>query len=115
MRKSKADLAGQVPIYLRITLNGERVEISVNRRIDLTKWDSKTQRAKGRSEAARTLNDYLDSLEVKVKKDYNTLLGKDEEISAAILRDMFSGTYRKEYYLMKSGIRFYGRRNSRIF
>ena len=100
LRKSKADLAGQIPIYMRITVNGERVEISINRKIDLVKWDTKLQRVRGRSEAARTLNEYLDGLETRVKKDYNTLLDKGEEISVVILRDMFSGTYQKEYYLL---------------
>ena len=56
LKRSKEDKAGEVPIYLRITVNGKRAEISTNRKIEVSKWDSDTQRAKGRSESARILN-----------------------------------------------------------
>jgi hypothetical protein len=49
LKKSKIDKGGEVPIHLRITLNGERAEISTNRKIEIVKWDSAVQRAKGRS------------------------------------------------------------------
>ena len=74
LKKGKADKVGQMPIYLRITVNGERVELSTNRKIEELKWDSKMQRAKGRSESARNLNEYLDSIENNVKKEFNWLL-----------------------------------------
>lgn len=45
LRKKKMDKKGFVPIYLRITVNGERVELSINRKIEPKKWDSKLQRA----------------------------------------------------------------------
>ena len=37
-------------------INGERAEVSTNRKVEISKWDSDTQRAKGRSESARILN-----------------------------------------------------------
>lgn len=101
LKKSKIDKQGQVPIYLRITVDGSRVEISTNRKIEVAKWDNFSQRAKGRSEAAKTLNTYLDSLENQIKRGYNSLREREEEISASMLRDMVVGRYQKEYFLVQ--------------
>lgn len=101
LRNAQVDKKGKSPIYLRITVNGERAEISAGRKIESNKWDSKLQRAKGRLEAARTLNDYLDDLENKVKKQFNDLVEKESEITATLLRDMLTGKYHKEYTLVR--------------
>ena len=85
---------------MRITVNGDRSEFSVNRKIENQRWDAKTQRATGRSESAKTLNDYLDNIENQVKRNFNTLLDKQVEISSAIMRDMLIGKYLKENTLI---------------
>ena len=59
LKRSKINKAGMVPVYLRITVNGERSELSVNRNIAPKRWDARLQREVGRSESARALNDYL--------------------------------------------------------
>jgi len=101
LRKAQSDKMGFAPIYLRITVNGERSELSVNRKIDPQRWDSRLQKAIGRSEFAKTLNDYLESLEIQIRQYYNSLMDKQKEVSAAILRDMLIGKYQKEYMLTK--------------
>ena len=100
LRKAQADKRGFAPIYLRITVNGERSELSVSRKIESLKWDAKLQRAIGRSESARTLNDYLDSLENQLKRNFNSLLDDQKEISASILRDILIGKHQKEHTLI---------------
>ena len=101
LRKAQSDKKGFAPIYLRISVNGERAELSVSRKISPKKWDSRMQRAVGRSESARTLNDYLDSVETQVKKNFNELLEKEMDVSAAILRDMHTGKFVKEHTLIE--------------
>ncbi len=100
LKMGKIDKKGHAPIYLRITLNGERAEITTNRRIEVAKWDTSSHRAKGRSEEARNLNTCLDNLENKVNRDYNSMIEKDEEISAEILRDVLTGKNIKKYFLI---------------
>ena len=101
LKKGKADKVGQMPIYLRITVNGERVELSTNRKIEELKWDSKMQRAKGRSESARNLNEYLDSIENNVKKEFNWLLDNEKPVSATILRDILNSDNKRENFLIQ--------------
>lgn len=101
VRRNKKDNAGEVPIYLRITVNGKRAEISTNKKVELSKWDSDTQRVKGRSESARILNDYLDSLENRINRDFNLFTEKGEEITASGLKDSLIGKDVKKYYLVQ--------------
>jgi site-specific recombinase XerD len=100
-KKGKIDKKGAIPIYLRITINGRRAEITTNRKTELLKWDTALQRMKGRSEEARTLNTFLDNLENQIKRAYNTLLEKEEEITANILRDTLTGKNCTKHFLVK--------------
>jgi hypothetical protein len=84
LKRAKADKKGLIPIYLRITVNGERSELSANRKIELIKWDSIAQRAKGRSEEAKALNSHLDQLETKIKQCYNSLNDQEAAITGVL-------------------------------
>jgi hypothetical protein len=45
LREEKKDKKGESPIYLRITVNGERACISTDRRIKPDLWDIASERA----------------------------------------------------------------------
>lgn len=47
---------------MRITVNGERAEISTDHRINPEPWDKASGRATGRSEPARMINAYLNGI-----------------------------------------------------
>jgi hypothetical protein len=55
-------------IYLRITVNGERSEISTDRKISPGTWNKVSERINGRSEAAKITNSYLNNLLTKVDR-----------------------------------------------
>jgi site-specific recombinase XerD len=65
-KKAKATTDGLVPIYQRVTVDGQRIEISTKRYVDITKWSSEAGKLKGNSEEARSLNTYLDILKARV-------------------------------------------------
>ena len=81
VKESKKDNNGEAPIYLRITVNGERAEISTNRRINPNIWNKASERVEGRSEPARVINASLNSLIGKVEKHFSGFDVKDERIS----------------------------------
>jgi site-specific recombinase XerD len=100
IKRAKEDKKGLIPIYLRITVNGERSELSANRKIELSKWDNNSQRAKGRSEESKALNNHLDQLENSIKHCYNSLNDQGAEITAEILIDILIGKHQKKYSLV---------------
>ena len=101
LKKSQEDKKGMVPVYMRITVNSVRTELSTNRKIEFLKWDNDSQRAKGRSEEAKTFNNHLDNLETKVKQDYNYLMNNNIGITSNILRDLLGGVNQTKHFLIK--------------
>lgn len=62
-KKGKGNL---IPIYLRITINGKRIEQSTHRSVQRSQWSSAFGRMKGHNAEAKSLNHFLDTLKNKV-------------------------------------------------
>jgi site-specific recombinase XerD len=67
-RKSKKTSKGLSPIYMRLTINGQRLDQSIQRYVDGGLWSAAAGRVKGNTEQARQVNSYLDTLTSKVLK-----------------------------------------------
>jgi len=65
-KRSKTNTEGLVPIYLRVTIDGERIELTTKRFIHPDKWSVEGNRVKGTSAEAKATNTYLDTLKGKV-------------------------------------------------
>lgn len=78
-------------IYLRITVDGIRKETSTKRTWDVQRWDAKGERAIGNKEDARTLNHFLDTMEMKINKYKTDLLYTEKSISAQRIIDFVLG------------------------
>ena len=55
-------------IYLRLTVNGVRTEISTDQKINSSLWDSKYEKVKGKSDIAKRINSRLNELLNDVSK-----------------------------------------------
>jgi len=67
-RNSKKNSTGLSPIYMRITVNGQRLDQSIQRYVVGSLWSAAAGRVKGNTEQARQINLYLDTLTSKVLK-----------------------------------------------
>ena len=65
-REQKLQQYGLVPIYIRVTVDGERIELSTKRFTTPEKWLVQGSCMKGYSAEAKSINSYLDSLKAKV-------------------------------------------------
>jgi hypothetical protein len=72
VKDSRKDRKREAPIYLRITVNGERAEISTDRRVNPGFWDKAPERVAGRNEPARIINTALNNLVSKVEKYFSS-------------------------------------------
>ena len=81
----KADI-GRCPLYLRISCAGVRIEVSLNKWIEPSKWNSNAQRLKGNSEEAKAINEFVKSIEVKLHNIHTSLLNKGDLITAEVLK-----------------------------
>src|SRR5690554_4698366 len=89
--KNRINKSGEIPIYLRITVNGKRAEISTNRFVDKNAWLPSAQRVKDKAKGAIQINGYLDMLRGKVLEAYNKLLAANDEITAKKIKSIVAG------------------------
>ncbi|MBC5838861.1 site-specific integrase [Flavobacterium muglaense] len=95
-KTTKANVAGQLPIYIRLTVDGQRFEFSSKKFIDKSKWSPELSKMKGSSEEARTLNNYLDLMKSKVFDIQMQLIHKNEELSLENFKSRILGTHQRE-------------------
>lgn len=100
MKKPKNYQTGIAPIYLRITVNGKRSEVTTGRSCEPAQWNPISNRAKGKREEIKTLNAHLDNLQNKVFEAHRQLSEKDEIITSHTLRDHFQGKVTKQVTLI---------------
>ena len=74
LKKPKGYAKGIMPVYMRITVDSERTEISLDREFDPARWNKKAGRATGTKEDTRALNAYLDMLQVKIYEAHRELV-----------------------------------------
>jgi hypothetical protein len=60
-----------VPVYLRITSDGRRAELSVKVFVEVTKWSAAKSRVKGTTEGTKRLNQSIEILEHRARDVYN--------------------------------------------
>ncbi|GGF22763.1 site-specific integrase [Flavobacterium limi] len=89
--KSSANGANERFIYLRITVNGVPKETSTKRKWSINRWEQKTGRATGNKEDAKTLNFFLYSLEMKIRKFAEQLIEKQESLNSVKLINFILG------------------------
>lgn len=85
-----------VPIYMRITINGKRFEVSSNRSIEPSRWSVGAGRVKGNSEEARTFNHHLDFMKQKVYENQALMLREGIPFTITNLKDRWHGSKKKE-------------------
>ena len=85
-------------IYLRITINGERAEISTNKKIDTTTWNKVSERVSGNYEVNTALNNLIS----KVEKYFSYLDIKDEKVYVSQIINELKGTGVNQMTLFKA-------------
>jgi site-specific recombinase XerD len=91
LKKQRKTAGGQYPIYLRFTLNRERAEFSIKRRVLLEDWDQSRGYSNRRSKDAIQLNEYLDQCRLKAFQCHKDLISEDLAVSAQSLKDRYLG------------------------
>lgn len=99
-KKGKTTTNGLVSIYLRITIDGQRLEISTKRYVESSKWSSESGRMKGNSEEARSLNSFLDVTKGSVYDYQKDLMQNDQSVNVENMRRKLLGEKEKVYTII---------------
>lgn len=80
---------GKASIYLRITVDGKRCEISINRKVDPLKWNSISGKLNGKTEEVLHLNKYINSIKTKLYKIQENYILEDKPYTALMIKNKF--------------------------
>ena len=101
-------------VLLRITVKGQRAEISIKRRVSPERWEAKENRVKGNKEDAREINCLIENLILKINKIYSRLIESDEIVTASRIKQIFLGNDEKKQTLLKAFIDHNAMMGSRV-
>ncbi len=91
VKRTRALKNGSLPIYARITINGNRAEFVIQKSIDESLWDNVKGCAKGSSKQSKEINDYLDFVKAKLREHKVYMEEHNEPLNAFALRNNFMG------------------------
>lgn len=100
-KSTKMNAEGKLPIYIRLTVDGQRFEFSSKKFIEKSKWLPDLAKMKGQTEEARSINSYLDMMRSKILSAEMTLMHKEEEISIDNVKSILQGEYKKHRTLIE--------------
>lgn len=100
VKRTKMKKNGCLPIYARITMNGQRAEFVLEKEIEEGNWDSIKGEAKGNSKQARVVNGYLEDVKLKLREAKNEMEKGNEAITANTLKSRYFGVNPNKYTLI---------------
>ncbi len=100
LRKNRMNKKGRAPVYMRLSVDGERFDVSINRSICPKDWSVNAGAAAGESSESQTLNVFLRNLETKVYKYVNSLELQDKDVNIEIVRSLVTGKTDEKKTLM---------------
>lgn len=95
----RADANNEANLYVRISLNGERANISLKKKLNIDHWDSKKQRAKGTSASSKFINQYLEEVRTDIFQLYRELKSNGKLVSIERIKSSCLGENKKVHYL----------------
>ena len=86
------------PIFVRITINRKRADISLKRSIDAKLWNTDKNCVKGNNRSAKEINHYIDNVRSRLLSIANEL-ENDEQLTCSNLKNHFQGKTNKRTIL----------------
>lgn len=99
-KQSDIDKQGKSPIYMRITVNGKRSELSIQRKIEFSNWNSEAGKVRGTKIEVRNLNRLMDSIKSKIYAHHRELIENNRLVTAKALKNAYLGIGEKEIMLI---------------
>ena len=101
LKRPKNYEKGPIPVYMRITVDGKRSEVTTNRECEPSEWSTGAGRAKGTREKVRSFNAYLDNLQTKVYDACGLLANAEVDITAESIKNLFIGKVEKPHMILE--------------
>jgi len=100
LRQNKRNKNGEVPVYIRMTIDGRRTEISTKIYVPSERWNAAKGRVKGIHESSQFLNRPIEVFEQKLKEIYTSFIEKDVIINVNSVKSAFLKTEERRRLLV---------------
>lgn len=91
VEKSAKSKDGLAPVHVRITVNGQRNEISLGVKILPEQWDTEKARVTGNPKEAQLVNSQITQARAKLEKLYLVLSAQFESVTPYMLKKAYQG------------------------
>lgn len=91
LKKNEVKPDGKAPVMGRITVNGSISQFSCKLDVKPSLWDTKGNRASGKSIEAQKINRKLDNIRTQIGKQYQRISDKDNFVSAEKVKNAYLG------------------------
>ncbi len=94
IRRDKLNKRGEAPVFMRLTINGERADASIKsikRFIEPHAWNSEKGKANEKCRGGKDLNLYLDAISANILRIQRDLELDKKEVSAQIILNRYLG------------------------
>ena len=91
---------GNTPIMGRITINGQRTQLSTQLSVNPNLWDVSMGRAAGRSAVASHVNEQLSQIRFHIERCYNTLFYEHALVTPKMVKEMYFGNDQRNETLL---------------
>lgn len=88
-------------IYARITVNGQRTEISLKLRVSSTLWDTVKGQAKGKSQEINKINEHIERVRSLITDTYHQLVQQKKKVSIGSVKNLYLGLDDSEMSILK--------------
>ncbi|MFT3980624.1 MAG: site-specific integrase [Ferruginibacter sp.] len=100
LKKPKNYVSGEMPVYMRITVDGQQKEMTTARHCDPQSWNQKAEKAFGKTEKVKELNNHLTALQVKVFEARRLLIESCKEVTAEAIKNLLTGQVEKSRMIL---------------
>ncbi len=100
-RKTKTNKNGLVPIYMRVTIAGQRFETSTKRFVEIEKWSVEAGKLKGNSYEAMEVNDFLKSLRTRAVDIQKKVMFEDKRLTVKEFANRWYGVIKNQRMLLE--------------
>lgn len=91
VKRSRLNKNGESPVFMRITINGQRIETTLNLSVAPANWNNVAEKSTGKDKISLAVNSRLDSIRMRLMDIYRELELDGLEINPRIILNKYLG------------------------
>jgi len=100
LKRDKQKANGMIPLFCRITVDGQEARFGMKCDVNLAYWDVKTGKAIGRTVEASKINTLVDNTKAAIYRIYREIQERENYVTAEKIKNVFLGIEQKHQTIL---------------